>query len=74
MINEDGTNQTKLTTNTTDDLEPAWSEDGSKIAFATDRNGDFEIYVMKSDGTSPTRLTTNSAYDCCPTWSPGASP
>ena len=42
--------------------------DGKKIVFASDRDGNFEIYVMNADGTSPTRLTNNPANDCCPAW------
>ena len=37
----------------TDDFEPAWSPDGTKIAFASNRDGNHEIYVMNADGTEP---------------------
>jgi dipeptidyl aminopeptidase/acylaminoacyl peptidase len=32
---------------------PAWSPDGSQIAFLTDRSGQWEIWVMNADGTNP---------------------
>ena len=32
-------------------IEPAWSPDGTKIAFASRRRGTFDIYVMNADGT-----------------------
>ncbi|MDX6695754.1 MAG: TolB protein [Blastocatellia bacterium] len=56
-------------------LEPAWSPDGSKIAFTSRRDGNFnlDIYVMNADGSSQTRLTTNAAEDRDPTWSPDGS-
>jgi dipeptidyl aminopeptidase/acylaminoacyl peptidase len=47
-----------------------WSPDGTKIAFATERDGDFEIYVMDADGSHQTRLTNDPAGDLHPAWSP----
>src|SRR5437867_1556082 len=46
-----------------------------KIAFASGRDGNFEIYVMNADGTDQTRLTNDPAeefppYDWNPSWSP----
>ena len=41
-----------------------------RIAFASDRDGDFEIYVMNADGSGVTRLTDNDASDTFPRWSP----
>jgi Tol biopolymer transport system component len=44
--------------------------DGTKIAFQSDRDGNFEIYVMDADGSDPVNLTNNPAYDAQPAWSP----
>jgi TolB protein len=41
-----------------------------QIAFVSDRDGNFEIYLMKADGSSQTRLTNNPATDFQPAWSP----
>ncbi|MGH9970749.1 MAG: Calx-beta domain-containing protein [Pyrinomonadaceae bacterium] len=41
-----------------------------KIAFASDRDGNFEIYVMDADGGGQTSLTENPGEDYCPAWSP----
>lgn len=41
-----------------------------KIAFASDRDGNFEIYSMNSDGTGLSRLTNSVVTDDYPTWSP----
>jgi hypothetical protein len=41
-----------------------------RIAFASDRDGNFEIYVMNADGSGVTRLTNNPADDRFPSWSP----
>lgn len=48
---------------------PAWSPDGSKIAFAASRNGNWDIYVVNGDGSNVTRLTTDPAIDDSPDWS-----
>jgi Tol biopolymer transport system component len=47
----------------------AWSPNGAKIAFVSDRAGNPEIYVVNYDGSGLTRLTTNAAADVEPTWS-----
>lgn len=50
---------------------PAWSPNGSKIAFVSTRDDAVgEIYVMDADGDPQTRLTSNAARDDHPTWSP----
>ena len=41
-----------------------------KIAFVSDRDSDFEIYVMDADGTNVVQLTNNVVYDSAPAWSP----
>ena len=50
---------------------PAWSEDGSQIAFYSRRDGNAEIYVMNADGSGQTRITHNPGEDVRPAWSPG---
>src|SRR3989475_8856806 len=74
-MNADGTGVTRLTTSASDDLSPAWSPDGSKIAFQTNRDSGFspEIYVMNVDGSGQTRLTVNPADDITPAWSPNGT-
>jgi Tol biopolymer transport system component len=51
-------------------IDPAWSPDASKIAFASARNGSPDIYVMSADGTGTAQLTSGKANDTHPTWSP----
>src|SRR5690348_3820132 len=43
--------------------EPAFSPDGSRIAFTSTRDGQPEIYVMDADGTSAGRLTNSPGAD-----------
>ena len=52
---------------------PAWSPDGSMIAFVSARDGNPEIYVMDADGDSAARLTNNDSTDGSPVWSPDGS-
>ncbi len=49
---------------------PAWSPDGKRIAFASNRPGNMEIYSVNADGSDPRRLTNSAAADTAPCWSP----
>lgn len=51
--------------------DPAWSPDGRYIAFASDRDADGELYLMRADGTGQTRLTHARGADWLPRWAPG---
>src|SRR2546427_7643266 len=46
------------------------SPDGTKIAFASSRDGRFEIYVMNPDGSGVTRVSSEQAEEFEPSWSP----
>ena len=66
-----GTGVRQLTANDGMASEPAWSPDGTRIAFTSDRDGyDTEIYTMRSDGTDVRQLTRNATGDVGPAWSP----
>jgi TolB protein len=46
------------------------SPKGNKIAFSSNADGDYEIYVMNTDGTGVTQLTDNTSSEFYPCWSP----
>ncbi|HEX8844608.1 MAG TPA: DPP IV N-terminal domain-containing protein [Pyrinomonadaceae bacterium] len=79
-MNPDGSNQVNLTRNAARDFAPAWSPDGTKIAFASEREGQMpgNIYVMNADGNNVTRITSYEQGGVIvgaprvinPTWSP----
>ena len=53
----------QLTTHPAYDANPVWSPDGKQIAFASDREGSLDVYIMNRQGGVPTRLTTHSANE-----------
>jgi Tol biopolymer transport system component len=82
VMNSDGSNVVQLTVpnatldgtghvaDTTSNFHPAWSPDGTKIAFASTRDTTAQIFVMDPNGANVTRLTFDGADDAQPAWSP----
>lgn len=50
--------------------DPAWSPDGTRIAFVSNRAGPFDVYVMDADGSDQTRITFEAVDAHHPAWSP----
>jgi TolB protein len=61
---------TRLTTGDWNDVTPALSPDGARIAFASDRNGFWDIYLLELSTGDIRHFTDTPAYDSSPTWSP----
>ena len=53
----------QITTNPAHDTQPIWSPDGKQIAFASDRMGSMDIYIVDKEGGIPQRLTTHSGNE-----------
>ena len=64
------TEVTRITTVALRDEDPAWSPDGTEIAFSSERTSDRDIYVMKANGSGQTRITNSAGADYSPAWSP----
>jgi TolB protein len=71
VMNADGSGIRRLTTGGAG--QPAWSQDGKKLAFVRIQGGNADVYTMNADGTGVVRVTHASAYDGAPAWSPDGS-
>lgn len=60
----------RLTQHPADDGAPAWSPRGDRIAFHSNRSGNYDIYAMNADGSNVERLTDHPADEGQPNWSP----
>ena len=50
------------------DSMPAWSPDGRYLVYASDRQGEVDLYLVRADGTGTTRLTRAKGADWLPRW------
>ncbi|MEO8678520.1 MAG: hypothetical protein ABI665_05710 [Vicinamibacterales bacterium] len=53
-----------------DDENPRWSPDGTRLAFKSNRDGNYDLYVMDADGGNLVRITDDPANDHDPAWLP----
>ena len=56
MVNSDGTGMKTLTPDASNEGLPVWSPDGRSIAFLSDRNGTWGLWVMDADGSNQYKL------------------
>ena len=73
VINLDGSGFLRLNIDLTGESDPAWSPDGSTIAYVVAREyfvEDEEIWTIAADGSDRRRLTENDIEDTAPAWSP----
>jgi len=65
-----GSTVTQLTAEASSDVQPRFSPDGQRIAFASDRTGNWDVWVMDSDGGNLTQVTSSYWQEIHPSWSP----
>ena len=64
---------TQLTSDPSRNVMPEISPDGRRIAFASDRSGNWDVFVMDSAGGPAVQITFDRAQEIHPTWSPDGS-
>jgi tricorn protease len=70
IANENGSGVQRLTDNAARDVFPRFSPDGNWIAFSSNREGNYDVYVIPATGGKPRQLTFHSADDNVVNWSP----
>jgi TolB protein len=66
----DGVAVTQLTSDPASDIQPAFSPDGTRVAFASDRAGTWDIWIQPIAGGPPIQITDSAADEIHPSWSP----
>lgn len=69
----EGKTVTQLTNDPADDVMPAVSPDGQRIAFSSNRSGSWQIYTMPITGGKAMQITTGGGDNLHPSWSPDGS-
>ena len=59
---------TRLTNSAGDDEAASWSSNGGQLAFASNRDGDYDVFVMNADGGGQSQLTNNTGVDRWVLW------
>lgn len=72
LINANGSQPVNLTNNPSEDIRPAWSPDGSRLLFLSNRDDRtrYQIFLMDADGSNQLRLTDEPSGAYTPAWSP----
>lgn len=73
VMNTDGGDARNLSRDPFFDGWPAWSPDGTQIAFSSNRSDTYQIYVMNADGSNPVRVVESPYTDVRPQWLPDGS-
>jgi TolB protein len=59
-----------MTNSPADDRDPAWSPDGRRLAYASRRDGNWDIYIYDLVSDTTTRMTYDLGFQAGPSWSP----
>jgi hypothetical protein len=70
LMDPDGGNLRRITTEPGADGDPAWTPDGSRIVYTATRNGASQVVSVKADGSDPRQLTSSGGGNVSPVVSP----
>ena len=70
VMDVDGANRSRVTSDPADDVSPAWAPKGDRIAFVSERHDNEDLYVIDPDGRHERRLTDDPAPDEAFSWIP----
>jgi hypothetical protein len=75
VMNDDGSDRKRLTSDDAEDRSPRWSPDGKHIVFVSKRSSGADkvpdIFIMNADGSGQTNITKHVAWDDTPAWTHG---
>ena len=63
----------RITNDPADERDPAWSPDGTQLAYASNRDGNWELYIYDLLTGQTRRMTFNLTYEGAPSWSPDSN-
>jgi Ca2+-binding RTX toxin-like protein len=72
-MHADGSAQTRLTISPGFEFQPAWSPDGTRIAYSGFTGFNFDVFTIATDGTDSVDLTNDSGLDGKPDWQPATA-
>lgn len=72
-MRDNGTDPQRLTDGTSEDTQPVWSPDGSRMAIISTRSGNRDVWAIGADGMHATNITNSGADEWTPAWSPDGS-
>jgi TolB protein len=70
LIDPEGSVNVPIITHRLSDEGPTWSPDARKLAFSSNRRGQYDIYSVDVNGTNLKRLTKGSGDNTSPAWGP----
>ena len=74
VMNSEGSGQTRITFDPARDQFPAWSPDGTKIAFERGLGSPTDLFTMNADGSAITNVTNSAVFEARPDWQPIPGP
>ncbi len=69
-MNPDGSGVRRLTSDQSVNMHPSWFPDGTKLVFISNRDGDFDLYLLDLENTLQKKMTDNDNPEYRPSFSP----